>query len=109
VPRLPSGSRLLSEGRPLGNWSFFRSARRIAGASTDGLRGNESSSNSDCVGLGLALVTKVPRAIKKISVRYLEAAAVSWSVSPQAWHVAILCRVAGPRDRRRGSYRLETA
>src|SRR5262249_60527881 len=47
----------MSGGRQLGNWSFFRSARRIGGASTDALGGNASSSrHSDCVGLALALI-----------------------------------------------------
>src|SRR5262249_4292787 len=47
----------MSGGRQLGNWSFFRSARRIGGASTDALGGNASSSRySDSVGLALALI-----------------------------------------------------
>src|SRR5258708_25590915 len=50
---LPSGTRLPTEGCQLGNWS---SSRRIAGASAGGLRSDERSKNSDCVGLGLAFI-----------------------------------------------------
>src|SRR4029077_5983264 len=54
-----SAVRLPSDGRPLGDRSFFRSAGRAIGTPIDGL-GNESAENSDCAGLGMALICTSP-------------------------------------------------
>jgi hypothetical protein len=49
-------ARLRSYGCSLCNGSFSRVAGRTGGGSTDGSTGNKPAYNSDCAGLGMALI-----------------------------------------------------
>src|SRR5215467_3897566 len=62
---MASVARLLNEGRPFGDWSFFNSSGRI---STGGLTRNEGTNNADCV--GPAMVFIAPRFMLPIAQRF---------------------------------------